>query len=117
MIRGQGLGRKSFVPTLNLFIDHYQLPMEGVYATQTKVDGQWHDSVSFLGHRVTTDGHFAVETHILDEQVDDVHSFVSLRFIELIRVNKKFENFESLKSQIDEDMVRAKEVLNERQSI
>ena len=111
VIKGQGLGKASFVPTLNLHIDHYQLPLEGVYATRTKLGEHWFDSVSFLGHRVTTDGSFAVETHILDKDINDIHSNVSLAFIDLIRVNKKFENFDALKVQIDKDIENAKEVL------
>ncbi len=112
VIRGQGLGKRSFVPTLNLFVDHYQLPMEGVYATQTQLNGQWYDSVSFLGNRVTTDGNFAVETHILDKQIDTVQSSVSLCFIELIRVNKKFENFDELKIQIAQDIDKVRDILS-----
>jgi riboflavin kinase/FMN adenylyltransferase len=111
VIKGQGLGKSSFVPTLNLYVDHYQLPLEGVYATRTRLGDTWFDSVSFLGNRVTTDGNFAVETHILGEQIDEVHSKVSLVFVDLIRVNKKFESFDALKSQIDKDIEEAKEVL------
>jgi riboflavin kinase/FMN adenylyltransferase len=111
VIKGQGLGKASFVPTLNLYVDHYQLPLEGVYATRTRLGDTWFDSVSFLGNRVTTDGNFAVETHILGEQIDEVHSKVSLVFVDLIRVNKKFESFDALKSQIDKDIEEAKEVL------
>lgn len=111
VIKGQGLGKSSFVPTLNLSVDHYQLPMEGVYATRTRLGDGWFDSVSFLGNRVTTDGNFAVETHILDEQMDEVYSNVTLFFVDLIRVNKKFESFEALKEQISKDIEKAKEVL------
>lgn len=111
VISGQGLGKKSFVPTLNLSIDHYQLPLEGVYATRTKLGDCWHDSVSFVGNRVTTDGSFAVETHILDQKIDEIHNSVSLTFLDLIRVNKKFDSFEALKIQIDEDIQKAKELL------
>ncbi|MDM5272686.1 bifunctional riboflavin kinase/FAD synthetase [Sulfurovum sp. zt1-1] len=111
VIRGQGLGKESFVPTLNLSVDHYQLPLEGVYATRTKLGDTWYDSVSFLGNRVTTDGNFAVETHILDHVIDNIHDIVSLKFLDLIRVNKKFDSFEALKIQIEEDIKKAKELL------
>ena len=111
VIRGQGIGKTSFVPTLNLTVDHYQLPLEGVYATQTKLGDTWHDSVSFIGNRVSTDGNFAVETHVLDQKIDEVHSIVSLVFVDLIRVNKRFDSFEALKMQIEEDIQKAKELL------
>jgi riboflavin kinase/FMN adenylyltransferase len=39
VISGQGLGKKELVPTLNLNVKAYQLPLEGVYATRTKIKG------------------------------------------------------------------------------
>ena len=67
-------------------------------------------SVTFLGHRVTTDGSFAVETHILDEDIKNRFSLVQIKFIDKIRDNKKFNSFEELKEQIDLDLKKAKEL-------
>jgi riboflavin kinase/FMN adenylyltransferase len=111
VIQGQGLGKKSFVPTLNLSVNHYQLPLEGVYATRTRLGDRWYDSVSFVGNRVTTDGSFAVETHLLDREIKEFHSSVSLLFVDLLRINKRFDSFEALKRQIDVDIQKAKELL------
>ena len=68
-IKGQGIGNKEFVPTINIDIKEFLVPQDGVYATQTVVNQTKYFSVSFIGHRVTTDGTFAVETHLL---VDDI---------------------------------------------
>lgn len=111
VISGQGLGKKELVPTINLNVKHYQLPLEGVYATRTKVDDKWLDSVSFLGHRVTTDDSFAVETHILDKQMGIVQGEIHLAFVDFIRPNQKFDSLEGLKQQIEDDILRAKELL------
>jgi len=111
VITGQGLGKKELVPTLNLFVDHYQLPLEGVYATRTKIGDKWLNSVSFLGHRVTTDGSFAVETHILDEDIGIVNGKIWLEFISLIRENKKFNSLDDLRIQIKEDITEAKKLI------
>jgi len=110
VIRGQGLGKKALVPTLNLQVRDYQLPQEGVYATRTKIEGVWCQSVSFIGHRVSTDGSFAVETHILDRQIETPPDKVWLEFQAFIRPNKKFESIEALKRQIEEDIECAKGV-------
>ena len=104
VVPGQGLGKKELVPTLNLKVDQYQLPKEGVYATRTKISDVWYDSVSFLGHRVTTDGSFAVETHILDTEITDIAREVWIEFQTFIRENIKFENLETLKEQIQRDI-------------
>ena len=109
VVSGQGLGKKELVPTLNLNVKAYQLPLEGVYATQTKINGKWFPSVSFLGHRVTTDNSFAVETHILENDIGEVHGKVEMVFIDFIRANQKFENLEALKEQIHKDIAIAKE--------
>jgi len=112
VIPGQGLGKKALVPTLNLAVQEYQLPMEGVYATRTYVNGRWFDSVSFLGRRVTTDDSYAVESHILDQEIGSVEGKVGLQFIDFIRINKKFDSLDALKKQIHADIEGAKRILS-----
>ncbi len=114
VVKGQGLGKKELVATLNLYVEDYQLPMEGVYATRSNINGRWLPSVSFLGHRVTTDGSFAVETHILDENVGEVQGQVWLEFVAYLRENKKFDGLDELKQQISEDIDQARRILDER---
>ena len=107
-VQGQGLGKKELVPTINLNIKSYQLPREGVYATRTKIGSVWYDSVSFLGHRVSTDGSFAVETHILDEDICTNSAAVWIEFNTFIRENRKFDGLDALKIQIAEDIQKAR---------
>ncbi|WP_297918721.1 riboflavin kinase, partial [uncultured Campylobacter sp.] len=65
IVRGQGRGAREFVATLNLDASGYFMPKSGVYATVTSVRGANYKSVSFVGERLSTDGAFAIETHIL----------------------------------------------------
>lgn len=111
VISGQGLGAKNLVPTLNLKVEAYQLPQEGVYATRTLVEGVWLPSVSFLGHRVTTDGSYAIESYVLDRTLGRVHGCVALEFIASIRANQKFESLDALKQQIQNDIQKARELI------
>lgn len=111
-VKGQGLGSKSFVPTINLTINDFLLPTEGVYATKTILGNEAYESVTFLGHRVTTDGSFAVETHILDKELTNHTQDISIKFFNKIRDNEKFEDFESLKAQIFTDIQTAKTYFN-----
>lgn len=111
VIAGQGLGKKELVPTLNLNIDHYQLPLEGVYATRTKIGEEWLSSVSFLGHRVTTDGSYAVETHVIDKDIGEVNGRVSIEFVAFVRKNLKFDGLDGLKKQIQDDIGIVKTML------
>ena len=104
VIKGQGIGRRELVPTINIDVQNYILPKEGVYATKTLINNIWLDSISFLGHRVTTDGSFAVETHILNRNIEKVQDTIEIEFIDFIRSNKKFNTLFDLKEQIEKDI-------------
>ena len=67
VVRGQGRGAREFVATLNLDASGYFMPKSGVYATLARAGSKEFASVSFLGHRLSTDGAFALETHILGD--------------------------------------------------
>uniref|UniRef100_UPI004047BDD6 bifunctional riboflavin kinase/FAD synthetase n=1 Tax=Aliarcobacter sp. TaxID=2321116 RepID=UPI004047BDD6 len=103
-IKGQGLGSKSFVPTINLKVEEFLLPCEGVYITKTILDDKEFNSITFLGHRVTTDGSYAVETHIIDKNIKNSNYTTQIKFYERLRENKKFDSFEELKNQILNDI-------------
>lgn len=112
VVQGQGLGKKELFPTINLNVKEYQLPLEGVYATRTRIAGEWLNSISFLGYRVTTDDSFAVETHVLDKELGEVQGEIALEFVDFIRVNQKFDSLNALKQQIQEDIRVAKKRLS-----
>jgi len=104
-IVGQGLGKKEFVPTINLNIKTFLLPKEGVYATKTIINGISYFSITFLGHRLTTDGNYAVETHILNENINEHTKEIEIKFFKKIRDNQNFESFDTLKKQILLDII------------
>jgi riboflavin kinase/FMN adenylyltransferase len=110
VIKGQGIGQKELFATLNLNYGEFFLPANGVYASFTKVDGIFKKSVTFIGNRVSTDGSFSVETHILGLEISEVLD-VEVRFIEFIRENRKFESLCDLKVQIQEDIEKAYSIL------
>jgi len=110
-ICGQGLGKEQLVPTLNLKIMDYLIPKEGVYATRTRIDTQVYDSVSFVGKRLSTDGTFSIETHVIDKEIEGKPQNVGIIFVEYLRENQKFDNLTILKQQIQEDIERAKALL------
>ena len=109
VIKGQGIGAKELVATLNLEIKSYLLPCEGVYATRTRMGSYTYGSVTFIGNRLSTDGNFSVETHILDEVVPKVTKHVAVCFIKRLRDNKKFNNLSELKEQIKRDINEARQ--------
>ncbi|AJC90571.1 bifunctional riboflavin kinase/FAD synthetase [Campylobacter subantarcticus] len=111
IIKGQGIGAKELVATLNLHAKDFILPKDGVYATLVKIENKSYYSVSFIGIR-STDKNFALETHILDEKFTNTNAkSVELSFIGYIRANEKFNNLALLKAQISKDIKKAKEIL------
>ncbi|MCE3046747.1 bifunctional riboflavin kinase/FAD synthetase [Helicobacter kayseriensis] len=112
IIRGQGIGSKECVPTLNLEVRDYALPKSGVYATLSEVDGVVYKSVSFLGHRLSSDGQYAIETHLLDACIVPKVQEVRISFVDFIRENKRFEALELLKEQIQRDIEQSRLLLS-----
>jgi len=111
--KGQGIGAKELVATINIKAEGFLIPKEGVYTSLTRIDDEehFHPSVSFVGHRVTTDGSFAIESHILDGSVVCKKS-ATISFISFIRNNKKFATIQELKKAIKKDINIAKRKLN-----
>lgn len=111
VVKGQGIGAQKLVATINLSVDRYMLPKEGVYATKTEICGKLYPSVTFVGHRVSTDGNFAVESHILEGFQPFEPSDIFIVFVSKIRDNRYFESMEELKWAIDSDIAAAKKEL------
>jgi riboflavin kinase/FMN adenylyltransferase len=110
---GQGIGSKELVATINISSkEGFLVPKEGVYTTLTRIDDEehYHPSVSFVGHRETTDGSFAIESHLLDGKVGYV-SKAAISFVSFIRDNKKFDSLSDLKKAIDQDIAIASKEL------
>ena len=105
VIQGQGLGKKSFVPTLNITPIEL-IPAFGVYITRTTIHDRSYPSITFIGARHTTEGGFAVETHLLDTSVEEVHA-CRIEFLSFVRSNKKFESFDALFEAIQADIKKA----------
>jgi len=112
MVKGQGIGKKELVATINILTKGFLIPKEGVYATFTRIDKEehLHPSVSFIGKRLSTDGSFAIETHILDGEVV-CNSNASISFVSFIRNNEKFDTLRELKSAINADIAIASKEL------
>ncbi|WP_086256633.1 bifunctional riboflavin kinase/FAD synthetase [Campylobacter sp. RM12176] len=110
VIAGQGIGKEHLYATLNLDITPYLAPCDGVYATRTKIDENTYSSITFVGYRLSTDGKFAIENHILDNDIDITPNSVRVCFVEWIRDNKKFDSLDELKKQIAKDIIIAKNV-------
>jgi riboflavin kinase/FMN adenylyltransferase len=108
VVRGEGIGSKQTVPTLNLDTKAEVVPGNGVYVTRTR-DGQreW-PSITNVGYRPTFDGqHRTIETYLLSALDGPTPENISVEFLRRVRDERKFESPEALKAQILRDVDRA----------
>lgn len=106
VVRGQGIASKELFPTINIRAQGYVLPASGVYAT--RVDGKM--AVSFFGHRVSTDGAYAIESHIIDSEITQVPERLTIQMYKKIRENRRFDSLQELKTQIECDIKQVREI-------
>jgi len=112
-IKGQGIGKKELFPTINIETKNYLLPKSGVYITNTKIKNRIYKSITFLGHRTTLDGKFAIETHLIDTHLElNNGEVVGIIFLKRVRENAKFKDLQKLKEQIESDINGAREFFN-----
>lgn len=107
IVRGDGIGSRQTVPTLNLAPESEVLPGDGVYVTATLLSGgcTCHESVTNVGTRPTFDGRRrTVETYLLGGLDGDPPNRIELRFLRKIRDERRFPSAESLREQIRADI-------------
>jgi riboflavin kinase / FMN adenylyltransferase len=112
IVRGQGIGAKQTVPTLNLRTEAQVIPASGVYITRTSEfhsTRQW-TSITNIGYRPTfgNNEELTIETFLLDPLDGATPERIRLDFLRRIRDERKFESPEALKAQILRDVGRAK---------
>ena len=109
---GQGLGTKSLFPTANLLLKaHAVVPKRGVYATQVYLqDGACYTGVTNVGVRptVSEENTVTIETYLLDFSGDLYGGEIRVAFLDFLREERPFPSVQELRSQIAEDIERAK---------
>ena len=112
VVHGNQNGRKIGFPTANMSLnaDNKFIPQLGVYLVQVEVESGSYYGLTNMGYRPTLnkDEGIHVETHILGFDGDIYGQAISLRFVEKIRSEKRFDSFDDLKNQIAADLAWAK---------
>ena len=104
------MGRKLGFPTANIRIKHNPLPMTGVFAVA--VDGLGPEplpGVANLGIRPTVGGtRPLLEVHLFNFNRDIYGAHIAVRFLQKLRDEQRFPNFDALKAQIAADAAAAR---------
>jgi riboflavin kinase/FMN adenylyltransferase len=109
---GQKLGRKLGFPTANLSAHSEQFPPNGVYLAEAQLNGAIYRAVANLGYRPTVaqgKPERLLELHLFELNRDIYGEDVEVRFLRFLRPEKKFENVEALRAQIEQDVKRARQ--------
>jgi riboflavin kinase/FMN adenylyltransferase len=121
IVHGDKRGRTIGFPTANMnCAEKFPLPI-GVYATSVVWHGKEFPSVTNIGRRPTFTGQqnvnlipVKIETHILDQTLDLYGEVLEVRFYQRLREEKKFDGIDALKTQIQSDVILARQVLSSR---
>lgn len=111
---GNRIGRTIGMPTINIRPDDNKaIPIKGVYASKTIIDGNSYESVTSIGNKptVTDDSTIWVETFIFDYSNDLYGEKVEVELYKMLRSEKKFTSLDDLKKQMVIDIVNTKEYL------
>jgi len=105
VIHCREVGTTLGFPTANILPEQSaQLPLSGVYATNTIVDGVSHPSITNVGPAPTfSENKLIIESHILDFSDDIYSKEITIEFLSLIRTQKKFNSKEELIKQLNKD--------------
>jgi len=114
VVKGDKLGRVLGYPTANIDVDsHYKLiPADGIYAVTIKYEHLFFKGMLYIGPRPTVNGNKRViEVNIFDFNREIYGESLTIYFHQFLRGDKKFNDLEELKIQLQGDKVEAEKVL------
>ena len=115
MTHGAGRGAALGIPTANLQVANDLVPQDGVYVTETRLDGRGLPSVTNVGTRPTFgEQALTVETHLLDAGADLYGRPIEIAFLARLRQELRFDSPQALVEQIHRDIERARAFFLER---
>lgn len=113
VVHGDKRGRTIGFPTANILFQRRSICLSGVYAVELLCadSDEWIPGVANVGHRPTVSGtRIQLEVNLFDFDADIYGRRVSVRFVEKLREEQRFDSFDLLKQQIANDAVRAREI-------
>ncbi len=106
VIEGEKVGASLGYPTANIqYNNDLVIPKDGVYKTETYVNGKTYLSATSIGNNPTFNGsEKTIETFIIDFEEDIYNKNIKVSFLEFIRDQIKFNDVKSLKKRMSDDI-------------
>ena len=116
VVEGNRLGRTIGFPTANVLVeqDYKLIPKAGVYAVEVDCDGKRYPGMLNMGFRPTVNinpNQMSIEVHLINFDGDLYNKQITLLFKQFVRNEKKFDNIEVLKEQLNVDKTRISKIL------
>jgi riboflavin kinase / FMN adenylyltransferase len=120
VVKGDQLGRQLGYPTANIgAVDPFKLvPGDGVYAVSVELKEGSYGGMLYIGDRPTLEGgsrHRTVEVNIFDLDRDLYGEAITVRFLDRIRPDVRFDGLDGLRAQLGRDKVNALGILKDEQ--
>jgi riboflavin kinase / FMN adenylyltransferase len=112
VVSGKKIGTKIGFKTANIDLSDLHKLKFGVYLTKVIFNKKEYFSISNYGIRPTIDDSkkILLENHIFNLDKDLYDKKISVEFIDFLREEKKFNDLEELKEQINQDCIKAKKI-------
>ena len=115
VIEGNRLGIRLGFPTANIEVDdkYKVIPRDGSYAVRITIGNKRYNGMLYVGSRPTigSDDSLRIEANIFDFAEDIYGRTIIIEFVEFIREGRKFDSFEELREQIQDDKTKAEKAL------
>ncbi len=115
VIHGDKIGRILGFPTANIEVSniHKLIPASGVYAVKIKIDGEYYKGALSIGYRETVfdNSKLTIEVFILDFEKELYDKELDIIFVDYMRPQIKYENWDLLKVQIEKDVEQVRNVV------
>ncbi len=116
VVHGHGIGRNLGFPTANVNVNRRVSPLRGVYAVKILSAYGIFDGMANVGVRPTVSNNGSkviLEVHIFDFKQSLYGESIRVFFIRKIRDEKKFNNIDELRLQLEQDAKSAKVMLKD----
>jgi riboflavin kinase/FMN adenylyltransferase len=119
VVPGRGTGRTLAAHTANMETKNEVIPKDGVYVSLTQVQGdgkgERYPSITSIGNNPTFPmASFAIETHLIDVDMDIMGREVVVEFLKWMRDQMTFATIDELKDQIHRDVDAARQYHDSR---
>jgi riboflavin kinase / FMN adenylyltransferase len=113
VVRDRQIGQTMGFPTINLKDVDVMFPKSGIYAALVDIDSRTVPAAAYIGDRPTMGAGFSIEAHLLDFSGELYQARATIRFVDRIRDDQKFDTTDQLAAQIASDIARIREILAE----